>query len=281
MNIFDTPQKTIIELEHQLEKLSLNNNPARHSWSISPSMLGHECAAFLWNKFRWIAKPSYPGRIARIFETGNLAEPYLETLLEQMGWQFERTADGKQHSFEDLQGFMRGKLDGIAAHPTYTNGQKILLEYKTYNTKRFVALKNKKNVAETDYEYFIQTQVYMKYYDLPACLFVALNKNDSDVYFEIIVFNENTANAYIKRAEDVLNSQTQLRKLSQNPTHHVCKWCDFHAHCHEDARPDHNCRSCKNAYPRENKRWYCTKWEMLIPKNAVEDGCDFHDSILH
>lgn len=282
MSVFTDIDATIVQLKHELEVASIAARPVRHSKSVSPSSIGHECAAYPWNKFRWIKDPSVPGRISRVFEVGDSQEPYLRNLLEKMGWEFKPAPLDSfkgQHKITDFNGHMNGFLDDIASHEKHTEGKNILLEYKTYHTKRFVNLVNKK-VALADFKYYVQCQLYMKYAQLETCLFVAINKNDSAVYFEIIPFNDNVAKQYIERANSVINSQTQLRKISNKSTHHVCKICEYYSNCHESAPVARNCRSCANCHPSPDQQWYCTKWESIIPKEAILTGCDAHQSII-
>lgn len=182
----------------------------------------------------------------------------------------------KQYSFSAIKRHMNGNLDGYARHPVYSLGLWYLTEYKEYNTKRFSAL-TRKSVKEIDYDYYVQIVLYMQAHDLPRCVFVAINKNDDDVHIEIIERDDATANAYMATANSIVYSKVRPARFAESAAHHVCKMCDYLDICHHGVKVEINCRSCLNCIPEDDGRFYCQKWQALIPnKQAILAGCPEH-----
>lgn len=275
------------QLAADIEDYSISLSPARYSWRIKPSNLGDECTAKLWHAYRWTRKKQVPGFVARIFEDGQAAEKDMVRFLRATGWTVEdRDPNAKSDKFpqfkvSDFDGHLSGYLDGKCSHPEYTAGIKWLLEEKSYNTSRFSKLKNKKSLVLADNDYYIQVCIYMLYYNLPYCLFFAKNKNDSDFYYEIIPRDDKTAKQFLHKAQDVINSQVMPKKVSQDATFHLCKFCDYVGPCQNGEAVDVNCRSCKNAYPIPGGKFRCSRFnDQTIPNDALEAGCGYHEPII-
>jgi hypothetical protein len=188
----------------------------------------------------------------------------------------------KQWRLVRFNGHMSGYSDGRARHPIYTNGEWIGVEYKTYNTKRFTTLVNGKGGVKTsDYEYYVQVVTYLKEFDLPWCLFLAENKNDDDIYPEIILRDDATAEQRLTTAHTVITSPTMPARFAQSPAHHVCKYCDWVGVCHNGVPVEINCRSCRNCEATEGGKFKCNKWQAVIPdEEAILAACPHHTPVV-
>lgn len=178
-----------------------------------------------------------------------------------------------------FSGHMSGYGDAKGRHPEYTNNQWILLEYKTYNTKRFSHL-TRNTLEVADPEYYIQVLIYLKELDLPWCLFCAVNKNDDDIEFKIVMRDDAKAEHYIKTAHTVIFSKARPARLAESPAYHGCKFCDFLEVCHLNAPVDINCRSCVNCTPIDGGKFKCDKWGAVIPgEKEMLAGCPSHTPV--
>lgn len=188
----------------------------------------------------------------------------------------------KQWRLVKFNGHVSGYSDGRARHPIYTVGQWIGVEYKTYNTKRFSALVNSKGgVKTTDYEYYVQVVTYLKEFDLPWCLFLAENKNDDDIYPEIILRDDGTADQRMTTAHTVITSKAMPAKFAQSPAHHICKMCDFVGVCHNGVPVEINCRSCLHCVAVEDGKFACEKWQAIIPgEKEIMAACPHHSPVV-
>jgi hypothetical protein len=71
----------------------------------------------------------------------------------------------------------------------------------------------------------------MAYFDVQACLFSALNKNDQSIYHELIPFDLATAQQLVDRAVGIVRGWLPPR-IALMPTR-MCAFCQFNAQCWE------------------------------------------------
>ena len=82
--------------------------------------------------------------------------------------------------------------------------------------------------------YYAQVQLYMAYLELEQCLFTALNKDSSELYFELIPFDSEAAQKYSDRAVQVIQASEnneQMPCISSDPSFFKCKMCEFRNVC--------------------------------------------------
>jgi hypothetical protein len=247
----------------------------RFSTRLSPSNLGGECAAETWFGFRWVTAPKLPdGRMERYNSRGEANEADIVAWLRATGWTVEEIdpATGKQWAITNFNGHMYGKCDGIASHPVYTEGVRILLEFKYINTKRFTTLTTKALIVE-DLKYYNQVMIYLRELGLPACMFVPANRNDEDLDPIILPYDGAQLDLVYKKAETILTTKVPPAKIAQSAAFYKCKFCDHVDVCHNGAEPAKNCRSCVNCMPTWQGEFYCEKWGANIPKDTLPVGC--------
>lgn len=178
----------------------------------------------------------------------------------------------KQWGFTDHEGHFAGSNDGKIRGPHLPEGWGGQ-EFKTHNDKSFKNLQSK-GVLSSKPTHWVQMQVYMHYLKLPWCLYVGVNKNDDDLYFEIVTYKPEIALQYVDVAKAVIQARSAPKRLSDDPSWYECKFCDFRAICHHDDAPDRNCRSCQYAEPVADKGWSCGLYRTLIPSDFIPVGCD-------
>lgn len=186
----------------------------------------------------------------------------------------------KQWRVKLFGGHMSGYSDGKGRHPELTLGQMVGVEYKTYNHNKFQKLIAKK-VKVFNPEYYVQMCIYMREQDLPWTLFCAENKNDDEIYFEIVMRDDGTAEHAYKTAHTVIFSKARPARLAQSPAHHVCKFCDFVDVCHNSAPVEINCRSCQLCTAIDGGKFFCEKWQAVIPdEKAIMAACPQHTPVV-
>ncbi|MDP8228358.1 MAG: hypothetical protein P9M15_02770, partial [Candidatus Electryoneaceae bacterium] len=106
---------------------------------LGGSIIGRECERELWYSFRWCTVPQYSGRVLRLFETGQLAEERFIENLRSVGVEVHDQDEetGMQYGFTDFGGHFAGSIDGVALGIIEAPKTWHLLEFKTYNDKRF------------------------------------------------------------------------------------------------------------------------------------------------
>lgn len=246
---------------------------------LGASLIGGECTRALWYSFRWAKTEKFSGRIVRLFNRGHLEEGRFIALLLMIGCQvYQQDENGNQFRLKDAGGHFGGSLDGIITNCPDVPDEIALVEFKTHGEKSFKELQLK-GVKVCKLEHFVQMQIYMGKMGLRFALYLAVNKNDDDLYGEIILFDENVFNFYIQRANNIIFSDVALEKISNTPGWYKCKFCTFNKICHYGDRMDINCRTCKHSIATENGTWVCGTTGEELDKQAQLNGCNIYDPI--
>ena len=243
---------------------------------LGASLIGGECGRAIWYGFRWATKAKFPARILRLFNRGHLEEGRVIPLLLIIGVQvFQQDANGNQYRISDVGGHFGGSGDGVAIGiPDLEPGQPCLLEFKTHNDKSFRKMVTE-GVRSAKMEHFVQMQTYMRKMGLAVALYVAVNKNDDDIYMELVYLESNVGDQFISRARTIILAQSPPAKISNSPGWLACSWCNHKPVCHLKAAPDLNCRTCTYSVAREDGNWYCTATGNggIITKATQLTGC--------
>ena len=241
---------------------------------LGASVIGNECKRAIWYNFRWIRESDFTGRQYRIFNRGHLEEKRIVEWLKVAGFEVkEFDENGKQFRCSNVNGHFGGSCDGFAI----INGEKCLLEFKTSNTGQFKKLALE-GVIGSKPEHYKQVQIYLNSFNVNKCVYISVNKNDDDLYIEIIEKDEKTAENLISKAEEIIFTNTTPVRLSNNESFYKCKMCSYHGVCHEEQPSSVNCRSCKHSNPVDNAEWFCEKWNAVIPTEYLIKACDsWHD----
>lgn len=190
----------------------------------------------------------------------------------------------RQWRILDVSGHFGGSLDGMARGAEFMARfgitlDEILLEFKTHNTKSFLKLSTEKCVQITKPEHWAQMQVYMHKRGLKAALYVAVNKNDDDLYIELVPYVPEEGPKLLANAEAIIHAKTPPPRKWASPAQFECKYCDFYKQCHYAEPLLRHCRTCANATPVEDGQWHCSRWAAIIPSDAQIKGCDSYQAI--
>ena len=223
---------------------------------LGASVIGEKCTRKLWLEFRHCGKEQFNPRMLRLFSRGDREEEQFDSLLQGAGFTvYSPTPETvEEFRFSDYQGHFGGTCDGIVVWNQHT----AVLEKKTYASQRFKELK-RRGVRENDPKYWSQMQTYMGYLELEIALFCAVCKDDDQLYFEWVPFDQVEFDICTEKAHTVITSEVPPPKLSDNPESYACKYCHFNQICHENKEPLKNCRSCRFAQPTANGTWECSR----------------------
>lgn len=269
----------------------VHNHAHSYQWRIGAANIGRKCAREIFYTFRWVRKNTLPARMIRLYARGHLEELRFNTWLTQIdGTVYAEKDNGKPFLFSFCDGHLGGKLDAVVVGlPHLPEGTVCIAEYKTHNDKNFKGIE-KKGVEDSKYAHFVQTQLYLKGYDIEHSLYLAINKNTDELYAEVIQYDEVTADRYIDRASGIIATSEPPPKLSEKPSWFECKTCTFHGVCHKDDIPDINCRTCAHSSPIKDGSWSCTYTDQEFTRrgeyqerivlgghgNSMAEGCDKH-----
>lgn len=251
---------------------ALNDEPARKY--LGGSAIGKSCERELWYGFRWALSEHFDGRILRLFQYGHQAEPRFIAELKKAGisvYQFDE--DGEQFKMVAGKGHFGGHADGKGEGFPGDPGMH-LLEFKTHNDKSFKALKSK-GVASKP-QHVAQVQVYMGLLGLKKAYYLAENKNDSDLYDEVIEFDQTQFDDLMRKAERIIFADSAPPRIAKTAAWFECKFCNFTDICHGKGLPNKSCRTCASATPIADGAWHCDRHGDLIPEDFSRTGCGQH-----
>jgi hypothetical protein len=257
-----------------------DDGPRTH---LGASIIGHECDRHLWFTFRWIKHQIHDGRKYRLFNRGHKEEARFIEWLRGIGFEVHEIDEGTGQQFRVTSkcGHYGGSLDGITVFPrNYIIHEPMLLEFKTNKTGSEFKNLVKNGVKAEKPKHYKQMCVYGKKYNLWYALYMCVNKNDDDIYVEIVQLDWILADKLEVRAETIIYSHTPPEGISLKASYFKCKMCDHQGVCHKNEPVDINCRSCFFARPVEDKQWKCDKYGIIPGKEAILAACSEWKSIL-
>lgn len=244
---------------------------------MGASLIGHECERHIWLSWRWAIKPSFPGRVLRMFSTGVREESRLVEELRGIGatvWETDPNTGG-QWRVSAVRGHFGGSLDGVAQGLPEAPKTPAVLEFKTHNHKSFTQVIEQR-VRKAKPQHYDQMQIYMGLMELDRALYMAVDKDTDDVYCEWVHFDGERFEQLMAKAERLVNAAEPPARISEDPTFFICKWCNFHSLCHGGSAAEANCRTCCHATPGENATWRCEHHGTELQEHKQRTGCEQH-----
>lgn len=226
------------------------------------STIGRPCARDLWYSWHWCKKPTFNGRMLRLFNRGHLEEARFIAMLQLIGAKVWTTDEnGKQ--FRVTSGHYGGSMDAIALGLPEFPEEPMLAEFKTHNDKSFRTL-TQEGVMKAKWEHYVQMCVYGHAQGLTKALYLAVNKNDDTLHGEIIHIDPTVADRYNTRASSIITSPEPPQRINSSPGWYQCKLCNHRQMCHEFEMPERNCRTCAHSSPSDNAQWLCERHKTYL-----------------
>ena len=255
---FDSKLKIEQKIENRLF-------PAERRPYFGISGVGNKCPRALWYSFRWVSLIQHTARQHRLFQRGHREEPIVIADLEAAGC----TVHSTQKEVVTGHGHVKGHNDGIVENLPDAPKTPHLLEIKTANDKNFAKMK-KEGIPEG---YLAQAQCYMKLLKLKRALFVVVNKNNDERYYERVNYSAKKANQLLKRAYDIISTEVPPAKIGGS-SWYECKWCDHYDTCHFNEEPQMNCRTCQNCDIYDEGQWGCSVFDCSLTYQEQLYGCE-------
>lgn len=259
----------------------------REDWRrphLGASQIGKPCPRALWYQFRWCLAPSFPGRVLRLFDTGNLEEERIVRDLRNVGVEvYDRDPDDpdKQIRYSDPNcgGHFSGSLDGVGIGIKAAPKTWHVLEFKTSNTRIFREMETS-GVLSVKPEHYAQIQCYLNWSGLRNAYYVMVCKETDEMYDERIDYDPETAKLLSERAHEIIFASAPPEKMHPCSDGPECRYCDYKSLCKGECFPEINCRTCVYLKPLimdGKSRWGCDKRDMLITENGQKDEhCPYH-----
>ncbi len=243
---------------------------------LGASQIGKSCERALWYDFRWVTRSGFPGRILRLFETGQLEEARIVRNLRRIGATVLEVdpETGRQWRVEAHGGHFGGSLDGVALGLLEAPKTWHVLEFKTHGLKSFRELVAK-SVAEARPQHWAQMQIYMHLTGLTRAMYVAVCKDTDDLHVERVRADDDAAERLLAKASRVIHAARPPSRISGDPAWFECRFCDHHALCHGDAAAVVTCRSCLHATAVDGG-WHCARHDTAIGEQEQRAACARH-----
>lgn len=251
-----------------------------HRPHLGASLIGHPCERYLWLTFRWAGAKKFPGRMLRLFETGQLEEQRMAKNLRRIGVELHtETPDGKQWRISDLGGHFAGSMDGAGKGFPEAPKTWAVWECKTSNTKGFKELQAK-GLQAAKPQHYAQVTIYCGYTGMDRAMYTCVCKETDEIYAEWVHFDQVEFAKLKARAERVISADEPPLRISNDPSWYECKMCDFHSLCHGEDAPDVNCRTCAHSTPEidgEDGKWNCNQFgEIGLLAQRESHRCQGH-----
>tara|TARA_R100000935_G_C2839593_1_gene170204 strand:- start:2776 stop:3600 length:825 start_codon:yes stop_codon:yes gene_type:complete len=238
------PSSRSKDLENQIsdavdERIVENNKKIPKRNYIGASSIGEECSRKI--QYRFMNYPSDPekeftAKTLRIFQFGHEIEDYAAKWLRDAEFDL-KTEDksGKQFGFAIADDQIKGHIDGVLVSGPVPMKYPALWENKSANDRKFKEFV-KHGVAKTNKVYATQIALYQAYMDLAEndCLFTVVNKNTSEIYYELVPFDKKLAQEASDKAVDILTSikaNDILPRIAQSRDFFLCKFCEYQNSC--------------------------------------------------
>lgn len=251
---------------------------------LGASIVGHECDRFLWLTFRGAIREDVPGRVYRLFETGDLEEVRFMAELRAIGCEvFDRDDKGEQFEVSALGGHFSGHMDAVATGVIEAPKTPHLVETKTAKEDHFRKIV-KNGVRKEKPQHFAQMQSYMGLQNLTRALYLVRNKDTDELYSERVEFDKAFFDHLMLRAKRLISSSQAPEKIAKRADDYRCKFCPGRELCWggEVAVPikgGQTCRTCCHAtaeIDQPGSTWSCAKFHTNLENTEVGAECPSH-----
>lgn len=209
---------------------------------LGVSIIGDDCLRKVQLQYEG-KEQEFSASTLRTFDIGHCLEDLVAEWLKIAGFDLKtKNENGEQFGFSIADGRIQGHVDGlILGFPEelaeikrkLDTTSRCLWECKTLNHRSWQDTA-RKGLMLTKPLYYAQVQLYMAYLDLEECLFTALNKDTSELYFELILFDSEAAQRYSDRAVRIIQASKNgeaMPCISSDPSYFKCKMCGVRKSC--------------------------------------------------
>lgn len=253
---------------------------------LGASIIGHSCKRYLWYTFRQCCKEDIPGRVYRLFETGDLAEERFVKELRAIGCEVHEDmgehCSHAQYEVSAIGGHFSGHMDGCACGIPEAPKTWHVLEFKTHNRKSFTKLK-KDGVKKSKPVHYAQMMAYMHLTGMKRALYLAVDKDTDELYSERVKYDKEAAMDLMTRAVRIINSTEAPAMVSERPDYYECNWCSARDICRGTADsvlplPSISCRQCCYATPVMDgvAAWKCESSNRGLSESDQDKACEHH-----
>lgn len=177
----------------------------------------------------------------------------------------------KQFVFKDVEGHLKGKVDGFITGLLQAPKKKHILEIKGVSDKKlseFRSIKNsvgeKSALQKWNIVYYKQAQFYMHYANINRH-YTVIGSAGARAYDSCRTeYDQSFAIRHIETSRRIIMDNSLPDRISKDPAFYLCKMCPAAAICHGGELPNRDCRTCIHSQPIENGSWHCDRWNKKL-----------------
>lgn len=224
------------EILQQIDDLTSSRKEYERHY-LGASEIGDECPRKLWLTFHKYAEPEkFEPRMLRLFQRGKDEELRFETYIHEIGIEI---IDGALDQAGFKEGFFSGHGDGVYR----IDGKRVAAEMKTHSEKSFAQLR-RGNLKQSHPKHYAQCIVYAGKFNCVGALYMAVNKNNDEFFFDYVEFNQEEFDEYRTKAEFITMSDKPPDRICNKPTSYQGKYCNERDVCFGFDLPRVSCKNC-------------------------------------
>lgn len=246
-------------------------------YGIPMSACNHPCERSIWYTLHWASeKRPIEGARASAMQTGNFWEERLIGDLLKIGVRIDK----RQGRAMLANGFVRGKIDGLATGLTEAPKAVHVLECKALKADKFRAVV-KHGLEKAIPDHFAQCQLYMRSYEIERAAYFCVNKDTDERHIERLHYNSMFAIELEIKLARIVASDEPPPKLHDDPSKKMAFECNFMCDhlevCHFGKRPRVNCRTCLHGSIDKPELLACAlRPDPMRGYRLQQDGCNKH-----
>jgi len=273
-------QRTIAErVKHKIDNWFIEQAEDGYRTHLGWSVIGNPCLRYLYYHWRWMWPEKHSARMERIFLNGQDTEKNIRKILVSCGAKFVDNVDvtNEQVKVSSFGGHFGGSVDGVFIWPDIGLHTPTILECKSSKTGAPFNDLIKKGVIAAKPQHYVQQSGYGYKLNIEYAMYVTYNKNDSDVFVEIVDLDDTLAKEHEKKALYIIQTQDLPPRISNKANYYICNMCSMKHGCHDRMQPIPNCRNCRYSAALPDGTWFCNHWNTTIPnEDAIKMGCTNH-----
>ena len=193
---------------------------------IGASIIGSDCFRQIWYEYKGTIAESVSTKTRRTWAIGKRLEGLILDWIEDVGIEIARV-------WYDLRSMnvpsLRGHLDSV----WIKKGKPFaIIEIKTAKDASFNIFV-KKGVQSWNPQYYAQIQSYMGMSGIHNAYILALNKDNSDLSDELVLFDEEFYKSLEDKALMISTANIEPPRINGSPLYFKCKMCKFNKVCHK------------------------------------------------
>ncbi len=195
---------------------------------IGASSIGSECLRQIWYQFKGVKAEKVPTKFRRTWAIGKNLESLVIEWLINAGVQVQ---DWALNYHAKNMPYFQGNFDGVV----FVGDKKSILEIKTAKDASFKIFV-KKGARIWNPQYYAQIQSYMGMSGINSAYILVLNKDNSDISDELVLFDEHIYKKLMEKAAMIYGAHVEPPRINGNPLWYQCKMCKFNKICHNQVR---------------------------------------------